>query len=555
MPRIPAFCCGALIAPKTVLQRFGTEGNVMKQQDSSALPFLVAGLMFCATFLTMPAWAGNEGGGGGSSVTCVGRSGPELTDLYELRTERPELTARLDQLRKMNEQEALEYVSSQLAAFLNTGISGESAAVTRKRTQELLDQVYHSPRFGTPADPKDSGRLVLQPGCVENRVAVNSGFDVYTHPYFGTNNVTVVEPRWQELTPFDRYGLIVHEACYTITEGRVSIDSMDPLLKIPKVSQDVRKVVASILIGDAPKTLTLPFKTAQKMDCWAGTADVRREHSEWDRIGFDIFPTPAGYHGPTMLELTNMWGITVYIPNLARTDLDFQSLQLDGSKLLAIGRNAGGATRPFAVSELKVPSSWGLTRTYVSFHPVQRPGVDSAPVLFMKVVRMDKDSEGKSSPTTLMDGVVNCNQPAHPRPRSSSGFTIGEPVIYKDNVVGLKGTIKDVEPGGGVVIDFGNDWTNIFYSRQPTARNLRAYHHVDSLVVRNFVYYPLFTLKLGESVIYKDSVNWLRGKVEDLTEDGLALVDFGDSVKNRIYRQYIRASQYLTPAEDQNGQH
>jgi hypothetical protein len=130
----------------------------------------------------------------------------------------------------------------------------------------------------------------------------------------------------------------------------------------------------------------------------------------------------------------------------------------------------------------------------------------------------------------------------------SSRFQVGEEVIYQDSAARLKGTVVDVEPGGGVNIEFGNWPENLNYGHQPNTHRVRPYRHAEELLVRNIFYYPMFTLKIGQPVIYKDSVTWMRGVILDLTEDGLALVDFHNDMTNKIYG-WVSARKHLTPAQ------
>jgi hypothetical protein len=373
------------------------------------------------TLMTGAAAAlGNEGGGGGSIVTCPGHSSPELTDLYELRTKRPDLAAKLERLRGLDEQQAGEYVAARFADFLSDNfISGPGPERAHREARELMFKLYRERNFGNPEDPKDSGRLVLQPGCVESRVAVNYGFDPYTASGFSTKNFTVVEKHWNAMKPFDRFGLIAHELFYTITEGRIAIDDFDPLLTKSKVSQDVRPLMALILAGEAGNVRWIypnaheafPKVVRRKMECWAGTDKVRRTNSTWDRINFDLFRSPPGYYGPSQLSITDMWGIVTYLPNLAATDVDMNKLKLSGSLLTAPANMPETKAYPVYEEDLSTsPIGWSRTRTEVSFHVVQgNEQQHSVPVLFMKVVRNDV-VDGVPRPTVLMDGEINCNE-------------------------------------------------------------------------------------------------------------------------------------------------
>ena len=358
---------------------------------------------------------GNEGSGGGSAVQCPGTSSQtllELTDLNEARARRPELGAFFDRMRAKSESEIRTFVVDQLEIYLSKSDPTSLTEPTRQKVLDLLERLYSSVYFGSLDDPMDSGRVHLaEPSCKEVRVAVNAGYDVYLSTVdnmFSIRYLTVIESEWKKLPVFDRYGLILHELLYAISEGRVTFKQMDPFQKT-RTSESIRRVVGLIMSGDEAKKIPSAYdfspQTQSPRSCWGGTSAVRRNHSSWDRIHFDIL---QGTHSmQKIISFTSAWGVAMFLPNFATVDVGDSIIASSGSDMLRTGKINVGPTTIAEVNLSGAPRffSSGLT---VSFHTnFANYGVldTSHEVAYLKIDKVKQDG----SLETIFDGAVVCN--------------------------------------------------------------------------------------------------------------------------------------------------
>ena len=379
------------------------------------------------------AVAGGVGDGGGSVLSCPGVSHLELTDINEVRAREPHLTEKIAELRKKSEPEIIDHVAKNLLSFLTLTIAeNKERSVQVRGLNQLkiwLKQIHDGVTFAQMKDPNDSGavhKTLLD--CVELRVAVNRGYDVYgsaINGEFGRLHMRVNKKRWNQMPLFDQYGLVVHELLYAFTEARVDLEQIDPLVKRKKTSERIRHLVGLILSGKASALTNpfdfLPWNAPGRLSCAAGSAEVHREDSQFDRIHFDLLP--AG-KGQVQVMLTTVYGVPVLNPNYAVTDLDLDLVtdttrKFGENPYLVKSMNALKPFFPTRLAQLKVldlgQSSLELrgTNSYIRFFFQERAaqakqtGIESSVYLQFRQV----DSSGN---TQDFNGYVSCHSPAPP---------------------------------------------------------------------------------------------------------------------------------------------
>jgi len=360
------------------------------------------------------AFSGPGGTSGGGAILCD-QNPPELTDFWEASMKSPSSKLKMDQLRKMNENQAVNFFADRLVQYYDSGKRDEARA-TIIRFLNATRAALYSPQVeqifsfnGDPdgsmmvsvrvddsvANPNDSGvifGLSESGNCHEERVAVSKYMmNDAVHSTKSKLQLIIRRPDvFQAMAPIDQVGLILsHEIYQAFSRGRVDIAQLESSNK--KDSAEVRLINAwMILSSDNDNAALRSYRPeqAQKIYCSAVSPNSQREGYYADRVNFNLFIEAE----KTLMEIEIYKDENVLYPSFARFHLPREAFRLPPGLNLNVGPSDIGASFDFRMNSL-------------GSNPLQ--ALISRKVPHMNSAMQEESTEHRASIEIAADGKVN----------------------------------------------------------------------------------------------------------------------------------------------------